>query len=68
MMRVSDISSPSDFIVERQREKLRDQRCRRRCDAAMKISHALRELTGALRNTVGAIALAWTLSHFLGWL
>jgi hypothetical protein len=31
MLRASDISASSDFVLERQREELRDRRWERRC-------------------------------------
>ena len=59
MVRISDISAPAELLLEERREALRDKRCERRCEAALQI-------TKALRNLVGAAAFALTASHLAG--
>jgi hypothetical protein len=46
MMRVSKLSSPEDFVVERWREEIRNSRCRRYISIVLSIALAV-HLSGA---------------------
>lgn len=61
MLRTSDISSSSDFVLEQQREDLRDRRWHRRCQVAEAFAVAVAKSSGVL---IGAL----TLLHLTGWL
>jgi hypothetical protein len=61
MLNPSDISTPSDFALEREREGLRDRRSFRFCEKVDTIAAAIAKVIGAL---VSAVMLA----HILGWL
>ena len=48
MVRASDISAPSDFSLEHQREDLRDRRWTRRCQVAGELAVAICKCCGVL--------------------
>ena len=61
MVRISDISAPSDFALEHEREDLRDRRSSRLCQKVDAIAVAIAKV-------IGAPVSAAMLGHILGWL
>jgi hypothetical protein len=62
MLRTSEISSPSEFTIEHQREDLRDRRWERHRDMAWTVALVIRIAFPAL--ALGILGIA----HLLGWL
>jgi hypothetical protein len=67
MPRPSDhLSTTSDFVVEHQREDIRDRRSTRYCQTADAVAGAADVFAGAVAKLAGSLASAAMAAHFLG--
>lgn len=65
MPRPSDhLSTASDFVLEHQREDIRDRRSTRHCQTADAVAGAADVIAGAIAKLIGSLASAAAVAHF----